>query len=240
MQGYDSRPRPPGQPPQTVSRFERITAADLAAALERTGCKVTKDRAGYRASCPLHGGNSGTSLLITENNGEATAYCFGGCGNVWRAIRQYAGLWQDAPAREYRRPTDRPVARPPETRPAPDLLEAPPGNLPGPDFGREYARQQGWPEPRIRIYPYRFAAGRGAVLCVIRFDWPGRKEVRRASWDGQKWRMGGTDGNAPKPFYRHRFLHSRPHAPVLILEGKRPLTPPPGWISSSHLFALPH
>lgn len=45
---------------------------------------------GWRASCPVHGGESGTSLHIWEENGAIKVQCFGGCD--FRRVREHFGL----------------------------------------------------------------------------------------------------------------------------------------------------
>jgi hypothetical protein len=54
---------------------------------------------GWRAACPVHGGDSGSSFSISESSdGQALVHCFAGCPQdaVIEALRA-RGLWGEAP-----------------------------------------------------------------------------------------------------------------------------------------------
>ncbi len=75
------------------------------------------------------------------------------------------------------------------------------------------------------IYRYRTKDG-GIALLVVR--WPAwndkkgipDKEVRRATWTGRRWALGGTQ-DAILPLYRLPELLAMPDATVLICEGEK-------------------
>ncbi len=69
------------------------------------------------------------------------------------------------------------------------------------------------------IHVYRTRDG-GIGLLVIRWPTATGKEVRRASWTGRRWQLGGT-ADAVLPLYRLPELLARPEATVLICEGEK-------------------
>lgn len=55
---------------------------------------------GWRASCPVHGGESGSSLHLWDDDGDVRVHCFGGCD--FREVRAYFGLEGSPPHRMLR------------------------------------------------------------------------------------------------------------------------------------------
>ena len=127
--------------------------------------------------------------------------------NGW--LSENGGVIANAPAvPEPKRPTYRLRIAAPDTR-FPSKTEL--------DFWAE--NQQITPIGPPDLYAYRAKDG-GIVLLVVRYPTAEGKEVRRASWTGRRWQLGGTQ-DAVLPLYRLPDLLARPEATVLICEGEK-------------------
>ena len=112
------------------------------------------------------------------------------------------------PAPEVNPPTYRLKIAPPDAKP-PRKEEL--------DFWAE--NQEIVPTGPPDIYPYRTRDG-GFALLVVRWPTADGKEVRRASWSGRRWQLGGTL-DAILPLYRLPELLAKPEAGVLVCEGEK-------------------
>ena len=101
---------------------------------------------------------------------------------------------------------------------------APATDYPTEEFIRDYAAFKGWTldaDTPYRLFPYRAADDRLAIV-VVRFNLAdGKKQVRPLRWQAEgQWRWKQS-GYGPAPLYNLPALLAEPQAPALIVEGEK-------------------
>ena len=184
-------------------------------ALERAGCKLTRDGDGWRTSCPSsnhpHGNRKNPALSISEGaDGRALLCCHAGCGvdDVLGALGlEPAALFPDGGDKTPRAPKK------------PARGEQKPRYLPGEPVGKD----------GVTRFPYRDATGR-TVIFVRRIEEgdPDPETGKRAKrfiqyhYDGKGWLAGlGPWKERPRPLFRLPFILKHPDAPVVMHEGEK-------------------